>query len=844
MSHMHHYYSRDLPAELQGLADLALDLRWSWNHVSDALWSKVDPELWDRTGNPWLILESVSNKRLEALAKDAEFLRELEKQLQHREAVLTQTTWCDGQSGRADLKRVAYFSMEFGLSEALPIYSGGLGILAGDVLKTASDLGIPMVGIGLLYQQGYFHQAMDSKGNQIAYYPYNNPAMLPVLPLRDSGGDWLHVNIELPGRSLRLRCWEATVARVRLLLLDANGLSNHPRDRGITATLYGGDDETRLQQEIVLGIGGWRLLEALDMGDSVCHLNEGHAAFVVLARAASLMREKNVDFPTALRATRAANLFTTHTPVAAAFDRFSPALIRQYLGPYAQAWGVDFETLLALGRADTRQSDEAFNMAWLALRGSGAVNGVSRLHGAVSRRLFSSLFPRWPLAEVPVGHVTNGVHTPSWDSAEADSLWTKACGQARWDDELKHIEACISAVGDEALWSFRARQRQRLLGAVRQHRLYQGAMRGEDPHTTAAFNRLFDPNALTLGFARRFTGYKRPNLLLKQPERLIRLLSDRQRPVQLFLAGKAHPRDQEGQEMLREWAQFIARPDVPPGRVVFIEDYDMAVAAELVQGVDLWINTPRRPWEASGTSGMKVLVNGGLNLSELDGWWAEAYAPEVGWALGDGREHGNDPAWDATEADQLYHLLESEVIPEFYERDARGIPVRWLARVRASMAKLTPAYSTNRMLREYMQNFYLPAARNLRARLADDAAKAKELEMWAGRLRAHWPALRIGARRDMPAENGFDIEVQIYLDELPPDDVAVELYADPATPEAAFERHPLARGHALPGAVNGFLYCSHVTTSRPPSHYTVRVVPSHPQANVPLEANPILWPQS
>jgi starch phosphorylase len=828
MTHMQHYSPRELPPALAGLADLALDLRWSWNHASDALWRAIDPELWDTTGNPWLILESASHERMQALVADHDFLAEFKRQIAARQKSLREKTWFDALPNGTDLQRVAYFSMEFGLSEALPIYSGGLGILAGDMLKTASDLGVPMVGVGLLYQQGYFRQALDSDGRQLAYYPYNNPAMLPVLPLRNADGGWLHVDVELVGR-------------VRLLLLDANGMSNHPRDRGITGELYGGDNETRLQQEIILGIGGWRMLEALGLHAQVCHLNEGHAAFAVLERAAQLMREQNLDFATALRGTRAGNLFTTHTPVAAAFDRFPTELIRRYLKPFSAAWGVELETVLALGREHSDDGNEPFNMAWLALRGSGAVNGVSRLHGAVSRALFAPLFARWPLHDIPVGHVTNGVHTPSWDSVEADSLWTQSCGKARWNGELANIEHLIAALSDETLWDFRARQRQRLLDAIRQRRAHQAAGHGEDPLRTAALNQLLDPNALILGFARRFTGYKRTNLLLAQPERLLRVLGDPQRPVQIVLAGKAHPRDTEGQTMLRQWAEFIARDDLPYGRVVFIEDYDMAVAAELVQGVDVWINTPRRPWEASGTSGMKVLVNGGVNLSELDGWWAEAYTPEVGWALGDRGEHGTNPEWDEAEAEALYNLLENTVVPEFHERDEAGIPRRWIARVRESMARLTPAYSTNRMLREYVEQYYLPCAHALEGRLADGAAAARDLQQWTQRLHAHWPALHMGASAVTSTDDGFEIDVQVYLDDLPPDDVAVQLYADGTTPDAPSECQVLERGPALPGAINGFHYHARLTTARPADDYTVRIVPSHPLADVPLEEDAILW---
>lgn len=841
MNNMKRYLTRELPAPLERLTELALDLRWSWSHASDVLWRTIDPDLWEATGNPWLIMESTSRERLDERAGDEAFRAELDKQLREREESLQEATWFDALTDNSELNLVAYFSMEFGLSESLPIYSGGLGILAGDLLKTASDLGVPVIGVGLLYQQGYFRQALNVHGEQLAYFPYNDPAMLPVMPLRDNEGGWLRVSVELPGRSLQLRCWEAQVGRTRLLLLDANDLVNNPRDRGITGELYGGDSETRLEQEVVLGIGGWRMLEALGLAPKVCHLNEGHAALAVLERAAHCMARHNLGFSEALSCTRAGNLFTTHTPVPAAFDRFAPALVRQYLRPYATQWSIELEELLQLGRAQPSDAEEPFNMAYLAMRVCGAANGVSRLHGSVSRTLFSPLFPRWPLAEVPIGHITNGVHTPSWDSREADELWTEACGKTRWARELHDIEKNIAALSDETLWDFRARQRQALIQAVRTRLARQRASRGAGRSTIEECARLLDPNTLTLGFARRFTAYKRPNLLLAQPSRLARLLGDPQRPVQLVIAGKAHPKDTLGQSMIREWMEFMNRPELPHGRVVFVEDYDMAVAADLVQGVDVWINTPRRPWEASGTSGMKVLVNGGLNLSELDGWWAEAYAPEVGWSLGDREEHYSDPAWDAYEAETLYHLLEEEVVPAFYTRDSDGVPRSWIARVRESMAHLTPAYSTNRMLREYVEHYYLPCARALDARLVDGATAARDISQWRQRIAAHWPAVRIGNTQISAADDGFDIDVQVFLDDLEPDDVSVQIYADPAAADSSPEQHALQRGQTLPGAVNGFRYQGHISTSRPPADYTVRATPSHPLVEVPLEEGHILW---
>jgi starch phosphorylase len=575
------------------LSELALDLRWTWTHAGDDLWRAVDAEAWERTRNPWFVLHSVPHARLRELARDEAFCRAL--------AALAGAPPARPFSEA----RVAYFSMEFAIGEAVPLYAGGLGVLAGDYLKTASDLDLPIVGVGLLYQEGYFRQTIDADGHQHESYPYNDPTALPLEPLSAPTGGWLRIEEALPGRALWLRVWRARVGRVSLLLLDSNDLYNSPGDRGITGKLYAGGVEKRLLQEIVLGIGGWRALAAVGATPDVAHLNEGHAALVVLERARSFARQARLSFAEALWATRAGNVFTTHTPVAAGFDAFAPELVERNLGAYADELGISAAELLALGRGDARDRAEPFNLAWLAMRGCTRANGVSRLHGEVSRRIFGPLFPRWPEAEVPIGHVTNGVHLPTWSSRAAD-----------------HAAA---ALDDAALWRLRDASRRALVARTRARLRTQLLRRGvrED------VERILDPDTLTLGFARRFVEYKRPALLLHDPARLTRLLYDPARPIQLVLAGKAHPNDEQGKQMIEQWIRFASRPEVR-ARVVFLEDYDLELAAEMVQGVDVWLNTPRRPWEACGTSGMKVLVNGGLNLSSLDGWWAEAYDPAVG----------------------------------------------------------------------------------------------------------------------------------------------------------------------------------------------------------------------
>ncbi len=822
------------------LCELALDLRWSWSHRADDVWRQLDPALWDLTHNPWVVLQTVSRERLRRVAAAPEFRRILDDLVQERRQAAEAPAWFSQTYPDAPLTSVAYFSMEFMLSEALPIYSGGLGNVAGDQLKAASDLGVPVVGVGLLYQQGYFRQMIDGEGEQQALFPYNDPGQLPITPVRQPTGEWLRLEIALPGYSVWLRAWQVQVGRVKLYLLDTNDAANFPAHRGITSELYGGGLELRLKQELLLGIGGWRLLGALGIRPEVCHLNEGHAAFAILERARSFKDETGQPFGVALAATRAGNLFTTHTPVAAGFDRFPAALIAQYLGRYAETrLGIPLRDLLALGRRNPEDPSEDFNMAYLAIRGSGAINGVSRLHGRVSRRIFADLFPRWPEAEIPVGHVTNGVHMPSWDSAAADDLWAAACGQDRWLGATECLEADIRRLSDARLWQLRTEARRALIGYARDRLARQLAASGAPVEAVEAAGRLLDPDALTLGFARRFATYKRPNLLLHDPERLVRLLNNPRRPVQLLIAGKAHPADRPGQALIREWIQFIRRPEVRP-HALFLSDYDMLVAEQLVQGVDLWINTPRRPWEASGTSGMKVLVNGGLNLSELDGWWVEAYAPEVGWALGDGREHGDDPAWDAAEADELYGRLEREVIPAFYTRDERGIPTAWVARIRESMARLTPRFSSNRTVREYTERHYLPAAAAYRARAAEKGEAARQVVQWQQALQAQWAALRFGDVTVETAGGQHVFAAQVHLGDLDPKAVRVELYAEGEGDGDPF-RQEMSRAGRLPGAAGGFLYRASAPATRPATDYTPRMIPSCAGVAVPLEAAAILW---
>lgn len=819
------------------LEGLALDLRLSWNHSAHLMWKQLDPELWGRTRNPIVLLQTISRERLMEAVQERAFKECFRDVLLQAESQIPESPMQD------TAPTIAYFSMEYMLTEALPIYSGGLGNVAGDQLKAASDMHVPVAAVGLLFQQGYFRQEIGLKGEQVALFPFNNPGELPISPVRKPDGEWVRIKWERPNFVLWLRAWQATVGDAKLYLLDTNDPANDPVVRLLGSELYGDGPQLRLRQEIILGIGGWRLLRELGINPAVCHLNEGHAAFAILERAHSFMQDTGCDFETALTATRAGNVFTTHTPVSAGFDRFSSALVEAHLRPYVEEFlQIGFDEFLSLGRCNPKDTSEPFNMAYLAMRGCGAVNGVSRVHGNVSRRIFLPLFPRWPETEVPVGHVTNGVHPPTWASAEASSLWNEASSPDKPSNRPGSISGAIDpgvvqSITDEQLWELRNKQRTKLIKYARQHLLAQHVAIGKvapDCETTAALN----PEVLTLVFARRFAEYKRPTLLLHDPARLAKLLRDDTRPVQLIIAGKAHPADADGQRMIQAWHNFIVQFHLQD-RVVFLSDYDMHLTQKLVQGADVWINTPRPPWEASGTSGMKVLVNGGLNLSVLDGWWAEAYQDDFGWAVG--RAKGIIES-DEEHATQIYSIFENEVKPLFYERDIKGVPSRWLAKVRASMAQLTPAFSAHRTFSEYLERYYKPAATAYKLRSANGARLATEIAGWQNKVRHNWAQIRI-EKCEMVFEDGPEKEyralAEVHLGQLTPSDIIVECFAENGN-SAPF-RFPLSLQGVSKISAEIFVFSGYVPADRQKSHYTIRVLPSHAEVQVPLEMQQIVW---
>ncbi len=826
------------------LLDLAQDLRWTWSHAGDSFWRRVDRDIWEKTRNPYVVLQERSLSGIESLTKDPVFLSELEKVEQLRAEYMASPGWETDMLAEAGLRGIAYFTMEIGLGPALPLYAGGLGILAGDFMKGASDLGLPVIGFSLLYKRGYFRQTIDIDGSQQEVYSYNDTLSLPVRPALNAEGGWLQIPVALPGRDVLLRVWKVSVGRNTLYLLDSDSQINLPSDRGITGTLYGGNDEVRLAQEMVLGIGGWRIIETLGLDVQICHMNEGHTAFAGLERARHAMQEYGCDFQTALWAVRAGNVFTTHTPVEYAFDQFDRGLFNQYLGRYCEQLNTDLEAFWQLGQQANGGRNQKFDMVNLAMNISSSVNAVSKMHGEVSRRKFNPLFPRWPYSDTPVSSITNGVHMPSWDSVAADILWTKACGKERWRLGFDGCTDAIDKLSDAELWDCRNKNRAALVNYCRAQFTQRQSRLQKDVRLLTGHLNILDPNTLTLGFARRFTDYKRTNLLLTDPERLARLLSNPERPIQLVIAGKAHPIDDSGKNMLRRWARFVERPDVC-ANAILIEDYDMSVAQHLVQGVDVWINTPRVGWEACGTSGMKVLVNGGLNLSAVDGWWAEAGDEAGGWSFGNHEQRGgNAEGQDTADAELLYELLEQQVIPEFYARDHDGLPRGWIARMRISMSELTPRFSTNRMLSDYTRDLYVPSCQRYHRRTSANVELAQNLQQYAQILSENWHDLHWGDLEIEEIGDCLRFSVALYLGEVPLDCIAVQLYSNTT-------EHPMDTEYAdiplmkhdgsLSGAINAHWFSAVIQTDRPCSDFTPRAIVALPTVTPPLEMPFISW---
>ncbi len=783
-----------LPENLVSLRKLALNLRWAWDNESRDLFRRLDQDLWEISEhNPYRMLGLMDQKHLSDLADDEAFLARLERiHADFRVYLETKNTWYQKTFSTPQKAVCAYFSMEYGLTECMPIYSGGLGVLSGDHMKTASDLGIPMVGMGILYQEGYFRQYLSSDGWQQEVYPENDFFTMPITKeLRKDGGT-VTVEIELPDRRLFAQVWRVQVGRVPLFLLDTNIDANSKSDQNITDMLYGGGPDMRILQEIVIGIGGVKALKMLGYAPSVYHMNEGHSAFMGLERLRMLMKDNNLSFPEALEIVRGSVAFTTHTPVPAGIDRFSPGLVEKYFSGYWKTFDISREEFFALGRQNPSDENEPFNMAILAFNLSSWVNGVSKLHGVVSRRIWQNLWPGVPEDEVPISSITNGAHSRTWVSSGMAQIFDRYLGP-RWYEESPDNATWekVERIPALELWRTHERRRDRLVAFARTRLRQQLEQHGAPPSEIEEAGEVLDPNALTIGFARRFATYKRGELLFEDADRLEKILNNSDQPVQVIYAGKAHPQDQSGKEIIRNIVH-LARQERFRKSIVFIENYDLNVARYMVQGVDIWLNTPRRFQEASGTSGMKVAVNGGLNVSILDGWWDEAYTPEAGWSIGKGEIYDDYGYQNMVESRALYTVLEKGAVPLFYNRGTDKTPRGWIAKMKASMRMLGAAFSSDRMLSEYATLAYCPLSERCHELTRDDCTLAKKLAAWRGMMADNWNAVRImsvsaGKTEEVKVSQEIEVESSVRLGKLTPEDVMVEVAHGPLSPSGIIE---------------------------------------------------------
>jgi starch phosphorylase len=847
----------NLPGRLQALQKLAYNLWWCWNHDAIMLFRRIDEDQFDRGDNsPVKLLSAIKQERFEELLHDDGFLAHMDRVMESLDNYLNSPTWFEetyGEDGTAasalaDRYRMAYFSAEFGIHESIPVYSGGLGLLAGDHLKAASDLGIPLVGVGLMYREGYFRQYLTVDGWQQERYPENDFFNLPLIPETKQDGTPLLISVPFPGREVWFRVWRIQVGRVPLYLLDTNIPQNNPEDRPITSRLYGGDHEMRIRQEMILGIGGIRALRALGKAPTVCHMNEGHSAFCGLERIRTIMEEHGLDFATAREAVMAGTCFTTHTPVPAGNDMFGPQLVEHYFANYVPQLKIDMQEFMGLGRQNPRDANEPFCMTVLAIKLSNVSNAVSRLHGTVSRKMWKAIWPDLPDAEIPITSITNGVHTRSWLAPEMWQLYDRYLG-IQWEEKPTDysIWKRVDNIPNGELWRTHERRRERLVAFARSRLKEQLKRRGAPPAEVARADEVLDPDALTISFARRFATYKRGTLLFRNLDRLAAIINNKDRPVQLIFAGKAHPRDHGGKELIAEIIHVARRPEFRR-RIVFIEDYDINVARYLVQGVDVWLNNPRRPLEASGTSGMKAACNGALNLSILDGWWCEGYTGDNGWAIGAGEEYTDLTYQDDVESRAIYDLLEEEIVPLFYTRSSDDLPRGWLKMMKRSIATVCPVFNTNRMVQEYLEKCYLLSADRFETLMRDDLKRATNLARWRRKLKEGWSRIRVENVESSHTDNlqvGGQLRVQarVNLDGLSPEDVQVQLFhgivdnqndiPEPATVAMNHDGTPQGTTWLFQGTIP-FRYSGQYG-------FAVRVLPNHPDLANPFETGMICW---
>jgi glycogen phosphorylase len=834
-----------LPPPLAPLQDLARNLWVSWNHDAVNLFIRLDYDAWLQSGqNPVRVLGMVSPERLDALSQDDSYLSALDRVVARFQEYQSGDGWYRGPRD----KTIAYFSMEYGLDVSLPIYSGGLGMLSGDHLKTASDLALPLVAVGLLYRQGYFQQYLNADGYQQESYPENDWYNMPVRRCVDAEGNDVKIVVDMAGSAVTARVWEVKIGRISLYLLDANIEENSAELRDITSTLYGGDRETRIRQEILLGIGGIRALRALGIEPAVAHMNEGHSAFLAIERIREHVTEHGLNLSEAIQAIWPTNIFTTHTPVPAGNERFTPELMRKYFDSVAAGTGLSWEQFMALGRENPSDTAESFCMTVLALKLSAHNNGVSALHGDVSKQMWQSLWPGLPESEIPIFSITNGVHPRTYLSQDLQELLDRYFG-ARFYDEPANLEIWdrIHRVSDEELWRTHERKKAHLVAFSRDRLRKQLSRRGLAGNRLHLANEVLSPDILTISFARRFATYKRATLLFDDPERLLRLVSDEKRPVQIIFAGKAHPHDDPGKNLIREIVHFAGKPEVR-SRILFLENYDITIARQLVSGSDLWLNTPRRPMEASGTSGMKAAINGVLNCSTLDGWWAEAYAPEFGWAIGNGEEYEDAEVQNEIESKALYDLLEREIVPTYYDRGRDGLPRDWIRMMKASIAYMGANFASHRMLVEYYDRFYEPALGHFDRVTADGFSKAKEVAAYIDKLTAAWhsvgfESLHKSGSGEIQVGDPVTVEARLHCPGLSPEDITVEAFYGRL--DAQRQIVEPGRTSLTPGTVSKDhkIDFSGTFACRVPGRQgvAVRVLPKHPDLVHPFLPGLVRW---
>ena len=837
-----------LPAVLEPLREMTFNLWWTWEPSARRLFRHLDPDLWNRTNhNPVRMLQLSRQARLEELAQDKSFLRELkEVHDAFRNYLARQDTYGKTGAGAAIKRPVAYFSAEFGFHEAIPNYSGGLGILAGDHCKSASDLDLNFVAVGLLYRHGYFRQEIDKDGAQHAVSLNQNFHHLPIREVQRDGAGLL-ISVRILDREVFAKVWQLPVGRIDLFLLDTDIPENNAEDRLITAELYGGDQEMRMRQEIVLGIGGVKALKALGIDPEVFHMNEGHSAFLAMERIRRKVVEKKLEFYSALQIVASANIFTTHTPVPAGNDSFPREMMRKYFGDFAKELGIPFDELFSFGQTRVDRSDP-FSMTILALRMSRHSNGVSKLHGEVSRSLWKDVWNGVPVHEVPITSVTNGIHTKTWMAPEFSALYRKYLGE--WEERITEPDFWrrVIDIPDSELWETHQQLKHRLVEFVRERVRIRRERIGDSPEAIRNVNRILDPEVLTIGFARRFATYKRGALLFSDKERLKRLLNDTTRPVQFIFAGKAHPRDEGGRALIQEVYRF-SREAGFENRVVFLEDYDSYIARRLVQGVDLWLNNPLRPMEASGTSGMKCAPNGGINLSVLDGWWHEGFNGNNGWAIAAEISDGTVELQSAVDANSLYQLLENQIIPLYYAKPDGKLPLAWLQLMRESIRSVTPVFNTHRMVKEYTERLYIPAARSHENFAQNGCEPATQLSQWKARTRKDWPQVRIHDvqvgnkdRQNILVGESLQVSAHVYLGDVDPNHVRVEAYHGEADNGGIKNPSVSVLNASGRNGDGSYLYQGLVPASDSGAYgFSVRVVPTHPHLMQSHELRLIAW---